>query len=89
MTTAADVRDLTENALKKQFYIALQYPNASEEAMLGLVRDHLSYMSEHEDKGVSLGTPPLKAGVSIDAGLTILKTEDEAEAPLQSWTPSR
>ena len=60
MTTAADVRDLTENALKKQFYIALQYPNASEEAMLGLVRDHLSYMSEHEDK-VFLSGPLLKA----------------------------
>ncbi len=79
MMTADDVKKMTEKSLMKRLFIALQYPVASEAAMMGRIADHLRYMEEHEHE-VFLSGPLIQDGVTIGEGLTILKTDNEAEA---------
>lgn len=77
MTTPEDVRRMT--SLRKQLFIALQYPVGSQQAMMDCIADHLRFMQDHEDQ-VFLSGPLLRDGATIGDGLTILKTDDEAEA---------
>ena len=79
MTSAADVQKMTGKSIMKTLYLARQYPNASEQEMMDHIAEHLRYMEAHEDK-VFLSGPLLREGVPIDAGLTVLKTDDEVEA---------
>ncbi|WP_375382422.1 YciI family protein [uncultured Sphingomonas sp.] len=78
-TTAQDVKKLTEKSLMKRLFVALQYPVAPEATMMERIADHLRYMEEHEHQ-VFLSGPLIQDGVTIGEGLTILKTDDEAEA---------
>ena len=41
--------------------------------------EHLDYMAEREDQ-VFLSGPLVQEGVTVGEGLTVLKTDDEAEA---------
>lgn len=79
MTTAHDVKKMTEKSLMKRLFVALQYPVAPEAVMMEGIADHLRYMEEHEHE-VVLSGPLIQDGVTIGEGLTILKTDDEAEA---------
>ncbi len=78
-TTAQDVKKMTDKSLMKRLFVALQYPVASEAAMMERMADHLRYMAEHEQE-VFLSGPLIQADVTIAEGLTILKTDNEAEA---------
>ena len=79
MTSTADAQIMTGNSIKKSLFLALQYPIAPEKEMMDHIGEHLSYMQEHEEK-VFLSGPLVLDGVTIDAGLTIFKTNNEAEA---------
>ena len=47
--------------------------------MMDHIAEHLRYMEAHEDK-VFLSGLLIRAGATIDAGLAVLKTDDEAKA---------
>lgn len=77
--TPEDVQKLIATSLKKQMVIALQYPVGTESRMMEKIGDHLAWMKAHEDR-IFLSGPLIREGVTIDRGLTVLKTDDEAEA---------
>ena len=74
-----DMKSMTEKMMKKRLYLALQYPTASQEEMLDHMPEHLEYMAEREDR-IFLSGPLVQEGVTVGEGLTVLKTDDEAEA---------
>ncbi len=78
-TIPDDVKRRTEKSIKKHFYVALQYPLASDEEMTARLGDHLDYLSQYEDK-IFLSGPFVRDGATVDIGLTVLKTADETEA---------
>lgn len=78
-TETSEINVLIQNSIMKRFYIAFQFPTASEDEMLKHMADHLRYMDANEGK-VFLSGPLLKEGKTVDEGLTVLKTDDESEA---------
>ena len=74
-----DMKLMPEKMMKKRLYLALQYPTASQEEMLDHIPEHLEYMAEREDR-IFLSGPLVQEGVTVGEGLTVLKTDDEAEA---------
>ena len=63
----------------KRPFGALQHPLASEAAMVEQIADHVRYTEEHEHEVFPSG-PLIEEGITIGDGLTILRTDHEAEA---------
>ena len=79
MNTADEVKAFTEKFLKKKFVVAIITPVATQEEMMEHMLAHLEYMKAHEDK-LFLSGPLVQPGVSVGEGLTVFKTDDEAQA---------
>ena len=78
---AAEVTALLARMVKKTMYVALSKAIATSDQMLSFAADHLRYMNDLEDRGLLFASGPfVQKGVVVGDGLTILNTNEEAEA---------
>ena len=75
------MKALLARMVKKTMYVALSKAVATSDQMLSFAADHLRYMNDLEDRGLLFASGPfIQEGVVVGDGLTILNTNDEAEA---------
>jgi uncharacterized protein YciI len=74
-----EIQKLIQHNLRKRLFVGLHFPIAEEREMLRHIPDHLRYMEEHEDR-VLMSGPFIAEGKVVDAGMTVLRVDNEAEA---------
>jgi uncharacterized protein len=77
---AAEVTALLARMVKKTMYVALSKAVATSDQMLSFAADHLRYMNDLEDRGLLFASGPFVQKGVVGNGLTILNTNEEAEA---------
>jgi uncharacterized protein YciI len=67
--------------LKKTLFVAISRAVATADAIRPFIADHLRYMNALEARGALFASGPfVQPGVVVGDGLSILNTDDEAEA---------
>jgi uncharacterized protein YciI len=74
-----EIQELIAPNLRKRLYAAFSYPIVTQEEIIPHIPEHLRYMTAHEEK-VFISGPFIREGQLVGEGLTILLTDNEAEA---------